>query len=222
MAFSISPFAQVIFCGFFSSGSDWVSTVQKQATFTGVTEHWNRKPMVLWSGYLAWKPLPQSENIRAAGQSLLKQLFTQIPRRFVSGIATTATFVCGQRSRGGCQYPLPATSPVSLAKFPYCLGSMQWFQGVRIFAYQSNLNICKKKMFAWEKRIPLGLGSNCLNIVKAFVISWRLFSEHCLSWVSGVKWESKILQILCDNTCFAWWWRFKVHAYIGKETEKMP
>lgn len=153
--FPFSPFAQVIFCGFFSSGSDWVSTVQKQATFTGVTEHWNRKPMVLWSGYLAWKPLPQSENIRAAGQSLLKQLFTQIPRRFVSGIATTATFVCGQRSRGGCQYPLPATSPVSLAKFPYCLGSMQWFQGVRIFAYQSSLNICKKKKCLLEKKESL-------------------------------------------------------------------
>lgn len=39
---SVSPLAQVIFCGFFFPfGSDWISTVQKQAkfTFTGVTEH---------------------------------------------------------------------------------------------------------------------------------------------------------------------------------------
>lgn len=68
------PFSQVIFLGF-SSGSDWISTVQKHSTFIGVTE--TGSLLVSHQDYLAWKPSPQSENIRATEQRMVKQLFTQ-------------------------------------------------------------------------------------------------------------------------------------------------
>lgn len=76
-------------------------------------------------GDLAWKPKPQSENSGAAEQRMLKQLFTQTRGDFVSGIATAATFVCGQRSQGDCQYTPSRINPLSLAKLSHCLGSKQ-------------------------------------------------------------------------------------------------
>lgn len=68
-----------------------------------------------------------------------------------TGIATKSTFVCGQWSQGSWQDSHPVASRISLANFPIGWGLWRNFSGWlvemfgRTFAYQSSLDICKKK-----------------------------------------------------------------------------
>lgn len=182
VASSVSLLARVIFCGFFFFGTDWISAVQKQATFTftGVTEHWNRQ---LLGGCSGWPCLGTIASVRehwSCGtedvkvvdsprhEEILFQVLPQQQHLFV-----------GREAGGDCQYTPSSYQP----SFPCKAFPLLGVYAVISRGRGENICISKQpkylqKMFAWEKKNLLSFRKWLLKQLLKHL--W--FLKVCYSW----------------------------------------